>query len=77
MIPDQYKDVVSQPVYIRKHVITASTSVILLGVDVKEESSFGAFAFINRNPESWSMNVGIPFKRINNRSNNVLKLEKN
>lgn len=75
MIPDKYKNVQSEPVYIGKHVIIGSTSVVLPGVKIAEGSSFGSFSFINRNSEEWSINVGIPFKKIKKRKKDLLKLE--
>ena len=64
------------PVHIRRHVIVGSTSVILPGVDLKEGSAFGSFSFINHDPEPWSMNAGIPARKIKDRSRNLLELEK-
>ncbi len=75
MIPDKYKSVESAPV-IRRHVIIGSTSVVLPSVDLAEGSSFGCFSFINKSSELWSINVGIPAKKIGNRSKNLLKYEK-
>ncbi len=75
-IPDEYKNVTSAPVHIGKHVIIGSTSVVLPGVNVAEGSSFGSFSFINRDPEPWSINAGIPFKKIKDRGKNLLELEK-
>lgn len=76
MVPDKYKNVESKPVYIKQHTIVGSTSIILPGVVVEEGSSFGSFSFINHDSEPWSVNVGIPFKKIGNRSKNLLELEK-
>lgn len=76
MVPDEYKAVESAPVHIRRHVIVGSTSVILPGVDLKEGSAFGSFSFINHDPEPWSMNAGIPARKIKDRSRNLLELEK-
>lgn len=76
MIPDKYKAVESMPVYIERHVIVGATSVILPGVTLKEGSSFGSFSLINKDSESWSINVGIPFKKIRDREKEVLELEK-
>lgn len=76
MISDEYKKVNSAPVYIGKHVIVGSTSVILPGVELSEGSSFGCFSMINHNSEPWSINVGIPFKKIKDRSRDLLKFEK-
>lgn len=75
-IPEKYKLVKSAPVHIGKHVIIGSTSVVLPGVEIAEGSSFGSFSFINHNSTPWSINVGIPFKKIKDRSKNVLELEK-
>lgn len=75
-IPDKYKQVSSAPVYIGKHAIIGTTSVVLPGVTIAEGSSFGSFSFINRDSEPWSINVGIPFKKIRERSKNLLELEK-
>ena len=61
MVPDEYKAVKSAPVP---------------GVDLKEGSAFGSFSFINRDPEPWSMNAGIPARKIKERSRNLLELEK-
>lgn len=75
-IPDKYKNVQSAPVCIGRHSIIGSNAVILPGVSVSEGSSFGSFSFINHDSEPWSINVGIPFKKIKDRSKNLLQLEK-
>lgn len=74
-IPEQFKNVHHAPVYIGRHVIIGAMSVVLPGVSIAEGSSFGAFSFINHDSEEWSINVGIPFRKIKDRSRNLLKLE--
>ena len=76
MIPNKYKAVNSAPVNIGKHVIIGSTSVVLPGINIREGGAFGAFSFINRDSEPWSINVGIPYKKIKARQKNILELEK-
>lgn len=76
MIPEEYKNVNSKPVYIEKHVIVGSTSVIMPGVTLAEGSAFGSFSFITKNSKPWSINAGIPARKIKERSKNVVKLEK-
>lgn len=76
MIPDEYKNVKSESVCIEKHVIIGATSVVLPGVRVREGSAFGSFSFVNRDSEPWSINAGIPFKKIKDRSKKLLELEK-
>jgi len=75
-IPDKYKNVQSAPVHIGRHVIIGSNAVVLPGVNIAEGSSFGSFSFINHDSEPWSINVGVPFKKIRDRSKNLLELEK-
>lgn len=75
-IPEKYKNVLSAPVIINKHVIIGSTSVVLPGVVLAEGSAFGSFSFINSDSEPWSINAGIPYKKIKNREKNILQLEK-
>lgn len=75
-IPDKYKNVESAKVTIKKHVIIGSTSVILPGVTLKEGSAFGSFSFINHDSSEYSINAGIPFRKIKDRSRNLLSLEK-
>lgn len=75
MVPKKYKNVESAPVHIGKHVIIGSTSVILPGVTLREGSAFGSFSFITKDSEEWSINTGIPARKIKDRKRNILKLE--
>jgi galactoside O-acetyltransferase len=76
MVPDKFKNVFSQEVIIERHVIVGSGCVILPGSILKEGSAFGAMSLINKNSDPWSINVGIPFRKIKNRSKDLLNLEK-
>lgn len=76
MVDKEFRMVRQEVVKIEKHVIIGATSVVLPGCILKEGSSFGAFSFINKNSEPWSINVGIPFKKINEREKNILDLVK-
>lgn len=77
VIPDIYRGVTDAPVYIEKYAIIGSTSIVLPGITVKEGSSCGSFSFINEDTEEWSINIGIPCKKIKDRSKNIIKLEEN
>lgn len=76
MVPEEFKNVESAPVTIEKHVIVGSTSVILPGIVLREGSAFGAFSFINKSSEAWSVNAGIPFRKIKERKKRIQDLEK-
>lgn len=75
MIPNKYKDIMDASVVIRRHVIIGTGCVVLPGVVLEEGSSYGALTLINRNSEEWSINVGIPFRKIKERDRSLLKLE--
>ena len=75
MVPDKYKNIQSEEVIIERHVILGSGCVVLPGVVLKEGSSFGVMTLINRSSEPWSINVGIPFRKIKERSREILNLE--
>lgn len=75
-VPDKYKNVQSTLVYIGQHSIIVSNAIVLPGVTVGEGNSFDPFSFINYDSEPWSINVGMPFKKIKNRNKNLLQLEK-
>lgn len=76
VITDEFKNVTSKPVHICKHVIIGSTSVVLPGVMLNEGSAFGCFSLIKNDSLSWSINAGVPSKKIKNREKNILQLEK-
>lgn len=75
MILEEYKNVTREAVYIEKHVIVGSTSVILPGVILKEGGAFGAFSFINYTTEPWAIYAGIPIRKIKERSRKLLKYQ--
>lgn len=74
-IPKCYKNVIEKAVRIERHVIVGATSVILPGTTLHEGSAFGCFSMVNRDSEPWSYNVGIPFRKLRERSRDLLELE--
>lgn len=77
MIPKEYKNVDSREVIIKEHVIIGSNSVVMPGTTLNTGSAFGAFSFINRDTEEWSIYAGIPIKKVKDRERDLLKFEKN
>lgn len=75
LLPEEYTNVESQPVIMKKHTIIGAGSVVLPGVILQEGSSFGAMSLITKSSNPWSINVGIPSKQIKNRKKNIIKLE--
>lgn len=76
LIPEKYKNVMQDKVVLEKHVIIGTSSVVLPGAYLAEGAAFGAFSLIKGKIDAWTINAGIPCKKIKERSRNVLKLEK-
>lgn len=74
-IPENLKNVINEPVKIGKHVVMGSACVVLPGVEVAEGTSVGAMSLINKSTEKWSVYVGIPAKKIKERSKLLLEKE--
>lgn len=75
-VPEKYTNVIKKPVRLEKHSIIGASSVVLPGVIVREGSSCGSMSLINKSTEEWSINVGIPAKKIGNRKRDLLEMEK-
>lgn len=75
MTPEKYKNLIELPVYIKKHVIVGTGTVILPGVIIGEGCSIGAMSLVAKSTEPWTINVGIPSKAIKKRSKKLLEFE--
>ncbi|KOA21342.1 dTDP-4-amino-4,6-dideoxy-D-glucose acyltransferase [Clostridium homopropionicum DSM 5847] len=75
MIPKEYTNIISKKVFIGDNVIIGTGSVILPGVNIHDGVACGALTLVNRDLESWSINVGIPVRKSKNRSKKLLNLE--
>lgn len=75
MIPEKYTNVINKKVIIGDYVIVGSGSVILPGVTIDEGVACGALTLINKNLDPWGIYVGIPAKRLKDRSKELLQLK--
>lgn len=76
LIPDIFKILEKGEIFLDKHVIIGSGCTVLPGVHLSEGSAFGAMTLINRDSEAWSINVGIPFRKLRERKKEILKVLK-
>jgi galactoside O-acetyltransferase len=74
-IPDKYRFVQNAKVLIKKHVLIGASCLVLPGVTLEEGSAFGAMTLIHKDSKPWSMNVGIPFKKVKDRLKDIIVLE--
>jgi acetyltransferase-like isoleucine patch superfamily enzyme len=75
-IGDEYKNVTGGPVIIKKHVIIGATTVILPDLTLGEGVSVGAHSLVTKSLAPWGIYFGCPVKRIKDREQGLLELEK-
>jgi len=75
-VPDEYKDILKNPVTIGRHVIIDANSAVMPGVAIADGCSIGAMSLVNKDTEAWGVYVGSPARRIRSRSKDLLHLEK-
>lgn len=74
-IPDKYKKVTQDDVFLGRHVIIGSGSVILPGIVLNEGVAIGALSLVTKSCEAFGIYAGAPAKRIKERSRKLLELE--
>lgn len=75
-VPDEYSGVVSADVYLGKHVIVGTGSVILPGVILDEGVAIGALSLVNRDCAAFGIYAGNPARRVKERKRDLLDAEK-
>ncbi len=74
-VPDEYKKLLEAEVILKKHVLVGASSVILPGVTLEEGSVLGALSLVKNSTTAWSINAGIPARKIKDRKKDLLALE--
>lgn len=75
MVPDKYKLVKHNEVFLGKHSLIGANSVLLPGSNLPEGCSIGALSMVSNRLEPWFVYLGNPAKKVVKRSKNILKLE--
>ncbi|TGB82540.1 transferase [Escherichia sp. E3659] len=75
VVPAEYTNIHSGPVFIGKHVIIGCGSIVLPDVILHEGAAVGALSIVKDDCESFTINVGIPAQKISQRSKRLLELE--
>lgn len=76
LIPKKYKNERIEAIYIKRHTIIGTNAVIMPGVTIEEGCSIGAGALVNKSLPAWGIYVGSPARRLKDRSQALLALEK-
>lgn len=74
-VPSAYTGVTHADVFLGKHVIVGSGSVILPGVTLEEGVAVGALSLVTKNCAAFGIYSGNPVRRISERKRDLLELE--
>ena len=76
-VPEQYRHIISKTVCMEKHVLIGTGCTVLPGVRIGEGTSVGSMSLVNQSLDAWGIYVGIPCRRMKERSKDLLLLERN
>ena len=60
---------------IKRHTIVGTGSLIFPGVTLEEGTAVGALSMVTKSTEPWSVDFGVPAKRVKARKQDLLTLE--
>jgi len=75
-VSNEFTNVTHADVIIGKHVIIGSGSIILPGIIIGEGAAIGALSLVKKDCQAFTTYAGYPLKRIGERSNKLLEVEK-
>lgn len=76
MVPAELLGVIRAPVKIGRHAIVGANSVVMPGVTIGEGAAVGALSLVKTDLAPWGVYAGAPVRRIKDRSQNLLRLER-
>jgi galactoside O-acetyltransferase len=76
VIPEEFTSYVGGPVIVGRHVIIGSACSIIGPAAIGEGCSIGAMSLVHKDLEPWGIYVGVPAKRMKERSGALLELER-
>lgn len=74
-LPSQFTNVRHADVFMGKHVIVGSGSIVLPGVTLEEGVAVGALSLVHKRCEAFGIYVGNPVRRIKERKRDLLDME--
>lgn len=73
--PNETRNVIKGLVVLEKHTIIGAGCIILPNLILKEGTAVGTMSLINKSTEAWSINVGIPAKKVRDREKGLLRFK--
>ena len=75
-VPDCYTGVAHADVFVGRHVIVGSGSVVLPGVRLEDGAAVGALSLVRSSCEAFGIYAGTPARRVGERKRDLLELER-
>lgn len=75
-VPEKYLRQSKGPVTLRRHVVLATSAIVLPNVEVGEGVMVGALSLVKTSLAPWGIYAGVPVRRIRDRGRQLLELEK-
>jgi acetyltransferase-like isoleucine patch superfamily enzyme len=75
-VPSEFTGVTHADVFLGKHVIVGSGTIILPGITLEEGVAVGALSLVSKSCDAFGVYAGNPAKRIKERKRDLLELEK-
>lgn len=75
-VPSGYKNEFKRAVTLGRHVIVGAGSIVFPGVEIADGCSIGAMTLVNKSTQPWGVYVGNPARRVKERKQGLLELEK-
>lgn len=76
MVPDELTNVIRGTIQLCDFAQLGANSIVMPNVTLHEGAVTGSLSFVNKDLEEWSINVGIPCKKIKDRQDKVKTLSK-
>ena len=74
-VPALYKHENKKAIFIGRHCIVGTNSLIFPGVTLGEGCSIGAMTMVTKSTEAWSVYSGVPARKLKDRKRDLLALE--
>lgn len=74
LVSEKFTNVISGKIVFKKYAQIGSNSIVMPGVTLNEGAVSGALSYVNHDLDEWSVNVGIPTKKIKDRKRNMIEL---
>lgn len=74
-VPAEFKRETKKAVFIGRHCIVGTSSLIFPGVTLGDGCSVGAMSMVTKSTEEWSVYFGIPARKLKDRKRDLLALE--